>query len=136
MTMRYVPAADPDRYYRRGEIHPDVWAVLERGRAKRGFPVYRDIIDNAIYLQEHRSVLTARNYLRYILLGEMTYASVFGAQAKEYDDQLRHYRQTEKLEQQMAKMEAQMREMQQMLFNMARILNRQSGLTTSRRKTV
>lgn len=131
LRKKYNPSNDPLRNYRKDEIHPDVWNLLEKARQRRGFGLLEWAIDNSIKLQEERSVLTACNYIRYILLGELSWADVFGGQAKAYDEQLKHYQTTVNMDNKVDmltlkidEMSVQMEEMQRLCFNMATMMNK------------
>ena len=124
---KYDPQQHQD--YRRNELHPDVFALFEKARNERYQVVIPKMIDNAISIQENRSVYTACNYVRYLLLHELSWYDVFGRQAVEFDKQLEHYQQCRELEEKVDSLQEtvntmtmQMEQMQIVLMNMANML--------------
>jgi hypothetical protein len=119
-----------NRNYRRNEIHPDVLALFDHVRDSKRKEVPTNAVDMAIKLQESRSIFTACNYVRYLLLHEMNWIDVFGKHAIEYDKQLDHYQQSRDLElkvdeltETVIEMREQMEQMQLMMMNMAKMLS-------------
>lgn len=119
------------REYRKDELDPEVFDLFERARKERNKSVVPSMIDMAIHLQETRSVYTACNYVRYLLFYELSYADVFGEQAKRYDKQLEHYQQcidlelkVDELQNTVSTISDQMEQMQTMMMNMAKLLSK------------
>lgn len=117
--------------YRKNEIHPDLYSVMDEARYERNMPVPTYAIDKAIRLQNERSVLTACNFIRYFLLHQLSYVDVFGQQAVEYDRQLEHFKQCENLElkvdiltDMVNDMSVKMSDMQRIIFNLANMMKR------------
>ncbi len=128
---KYICDPEINRDYRKNEIHPSVYHLMENVRYdhRKEVPVYA--IDKAIALQQERSIVTACNFIRYFLLHELNYVDVFGRQAVQYDHALQHYKQCENMELKVDiltdiinDMSAQMNEMQKLIINMAKIVNR------------
>ena len=126
---------ETDRYrdYRRDEIHPDVYDLMERVRLDHHKEVPYYAIDKAIKLQEERSVVTACNFIRYFLLYELSYVDVFGSAAVEYDQALAHYKQCENMEikidnlaRTIGDLKEQLSDTQEVIIRMANQINRQT----------
>jgi hypothetical protein len=122
-----------NRDYRSNELHPEVAALFDYVRDEKRREVPRQAVDVAIRLQKTRSIFTACNYVRYLLLHELNYVDVFGKQAIEYDRQLEHYQQCKDLElkvdaltETVSELKEQNEQMQTMLMNMAKMLSNNS----------
>lgn len=124
---KYDPQQNKD--YRKSELYPEVAELFQKARDEKGKSVVPSMIDMAIYLQETRSVYTACNYVRYLLFYELTYAEVFGKQAKEFDKHIEHFQQCIDLELKVNsltitvnEMNEKFDQMQIMMMNMAKML--------------
>ena len=73
LVFRY---ADKTIGYRESEICYPVAQELDRARAIYRYPTTQ-LIDNVINMQNDESVLKARRYIKYKLLGECSYSDVF-----------------------------------------------------------
>ena len=73
LVFRY---ADETIGYREIEICATLLEELERARAIYRYPT-KPLIDNVINMQNTESVLKARRYIKYKLLGECSYNDVF-----------------------------------------------------------
>lgn len=127
---------DPQQYrdYRKEELNPEVFALFEKARNERYKSVVPSMVDMAIHLQKTRSIETACNYVRYLLLHEMSWLDVFGEHAKRYDKQLEHYQQciglelkVDELQNSVSTLTDQMEQMQIMMMNMAKMLSNHKG---------
>lgn len=78
---KYIQEKDPNYNYRRFEILPDVWQVLERARERRGAVfISQNHIDKLIRLQEENEQ-KAIAWLKYLFIGELNYLDVYGENA-------------------------------------------------------
>jgi hypothetical protein len=110
------------RNYRKNEIHPDVYSFMEMAWVRSKHAIIPKMIDNAIEIQNSRSVVTACNYIRYLVLHELTWVDVFGSRAREYDEQLKHYKQCQDLEMKIDNLQHTVDQMQTIMMNMAKML--------------
>jgi hypothetical protein len=112
----YYHAPDPYREYRKDEMDPEVYAVLNRARDERGVHPSKAFIDAVIAWQNEKSPSMAIKYIKYKYLGECTYMQVYGREGKEAF----HYEQTEKLIKEVESLQQQVFQMQKILINMAK----------------
>lgn len=113
----YYHPPDPFREYRKDEMEPEVYAVLNRARDEREVHPSKAFIDAVIAWQNEKSPKMAIRYIKYKYLGECTYLEVYGKPGKEQI----HYDQTEKLIEQVESLQQQIFQMQQLLINIAKV---------------
>lgn len=112
----YYNAPDPYRDYRKEEMHPEVYSVLNRARDEKRVHPSKAFIDSVINWQNDKSPKMAIRYIKYKYLGECSYLDVYGRAGKEE----MHYEQTERLIEQVESLQQQVFQMQQLLVNMAK----------------
>ena len=117
-----IKPIDKSLGYRDDELHPDVLEKINAARQDNRYPG-QAFINALIDMQENRSVKRAVKFVEYRLLGTATYLEVFGEQAEEADERIKHYGDLKSLIDEIDVMHKENKQTQQLLINMAMALN-------------